>query len=158
MDTEQLYSNADLIGRLKVIYALQMKDPDLQITSMPITTKWDLEIYNKKTDTTNYLEIKDRDCDEDEYDTAMLNIEKYENLSGYGSNFWYVCSYTSGELDFWQPTEMPRTGITENEFMITTSTVEQKPKKKQRRYCLNFNDKRLQLHNKLKINIMNDEQ
>lgn len=156
MKKNELYASADLIGRLKVIYALQMANPDLEITSMPITSRYDLRVHNPKKGTTEYLEIKDRDCEEEQYDTAFLNIEKYDALSGYGESFWYVCSYSDNKMDFWQPTEMPRSGITEGSYMIRTSTVEQTPRKMQRRYQLNFNDKSLQLMNKIQI-IRNDQ-
>lgn len=157
MTKKEKYSNADLLGRLKVIYALQMRNPDLQITSMPITSRYDLEVYNPKKETTQRLEVKDRDCEENKYDNAFLNIEKFEALSGYGETFWYVNIYKDGKIDFWQPTKMPKTGITEGEYMIRTSTVERTARKKQRRYQLNFNDKSLQLDNKLEITNINDE-
>jgi hypothetical protein len=151
MKKSELYASADLIGRLKVIYALQMANPDLEITSMSITSRYDLRVHNPKKGTTEYLEIKDRDCEEDKYDNAFLNIEKYNALSGYGESFWYVCSYNDNKMDFWQPTVMPRSGITEGEYMIRTSTVENTARKRQKRYQLNFNDKSLQLTNKIQI-------
>ena len=151
MTKKQLYASADLIGRLKVIYALQMKNPDLQITSMPISSRYDLEVYNPKTGKTQKMEVKDRDVTEDAYENAFLNIEKFEALSGYGENFWYVNLYKDNKMDFWQPTEMPRSGITQGEYMIRTSTVENTGRKKQRRYQLNFNDKSLQLNNMIDI-------
>lgn len=151
MTKKQLYASADLIGRLKVIYALQMKNPDLQITSMPISSRYDLEVYNPKTGKTQKMEVKDRDVTENAYENAFLNIEKFEALSGYGENFWYVNLYKDNKMDFWQPTEMPRSGITQGEYMIRTSTVENTGRKKQRRYQLNFNDKSLQLNNMIDI-------
>ena len=151
MTKKQLYASADLIGRLKVIYALQMKNPDLQITSMPISSRYDLEVYNPKTGKTQKMEVKDRDVMENAYENAFLNIEKFEALSGYGENFWYVNLYKDNKMDFWQPTEMPRSGITQGEYMIRTSTVENTGRKKQRRYQLNFNDKSLQLNNMIDV-------
>lgn len=151
MEKRQLYASADLIGRMKVIYALQMANPDLEITSMPITSRYDLKVYNPKKDITNYLEIKDREVDENQYDNAFLNVEKYEALSGYGENFFYVNIYKGGEIDFWTPVTMPKTGITEGEWYIRKSTVENTQRVKQRRYCLNFNDKTLQMRNNLEI-------
>lgn len=151
MKTNQLYASADLVGRMKVMYALQMRNPNLIITSMPITSRYDLEVYNPEKETTQRLEIKDRDVEEDRYDSAFLNIEKYEALSGYGENFWYVNIYRDGKIDFWQPTEMPRSGITEGEWYIRKSTVENSGRYKQKRYCLNFNDKDYQMINNLQI-------
>ena len=153
MTKQEKYSNADLLGRLKVIYALQMANPDLEITSMPISSRYDLKVQNPKRGTINYLEIKDRDVEEKQYNNAFLNIEKYEALSGYGENFYYVNIYKDNIIDFWTPVTMPKTGITEGEWWIRKSTVENAPKQKQRRFCLNFNDKAYQMKNNLDIDV-----
>ena len=158
MIMENKYASADLIGRLKVIYTLQMANPSIEITSMPITSRYDLRVYNPKKDKTDYLEIKDRNCEEHQYENAFLNIEKYNALSGYGENFHFVNIYTDGVIDGWQPTKMPSSGITKGEYYICKSTVVESPRIKQERYELNFNDISWRVNNKVKNIVIDDKQ
>lgn len=150
--------SADLIGRFKVMYAMQMRNTNLIVKSMPLYSKYDLEVYEQgKPETKVYIEVKDRDNTEDRYPTAYLNIEKYEEAKDI-ANKWFFCNvYTDGKIDLWKPYEMPQSGITEETRLIAKTTVKKSKKIPQKRYCLNFNDKCKQLINKLQITLIDDQ-
>lgn len=146
------FGKRDLQGRMKVMYALQMEYPDLVVASTDLKCRWDLEVWAIDNPSHKvFLEVKDRDCTEDRYDSAFLNPEKFDSASALTTDWMFVNVYTDGKIDFWRPYAMPQSGITEEHHYIAKTTVNGGEKKKQRRLCLNFNDIYLRLHNNLKI-------
>lgn len=143
--------SADLIGRTKVIYALQMKYPQWSIQSMPLYSKYDLEVYDEKGTLIMYIEVKDRWNPSDKYPTAMLNVEKFEGAKDIADKWFYACVYTDNQICLWKPYDIPPSGITKTSKLIATSTVENGEKKMQERLCLSFNDMCSGFTNNLKI-------
>lgn len=134
------FTEADIVGRQKVMAYLQESNEHIVVLSPGMKERFDLVVWDDRNpDEKYYIEIKDRDCSIGSYDTAFLNPEKYANLSGHGKYFLYVCCYYDG-IVFFQPTEMPESGITEGEYYISKATVMKGPRIRQKRYLLNFND------------------
>lgn len=152
-----MYMSADLIGRFKVIYALQMKFPNWKITSMPLYSKYDLEVYDENN-SKMYIEVKDRWNEKDKYPTAFLNKEKFSDAEAIADNWFYANVYTDGEIVLWKPYDIPAENIGKETKMIAVSTVEKGEKKMQERLCLRFDDCCSAFTNNLKIIKYDDEE
>ena len=152
MNNDNLFMSADLQGRIKVIYALQMLNNNLIIKSMPLHSQYDLEVWPEgKEDEKIFIEVKERSFNENKFDTAFLDPTKWEPAKKYGKRWFYANIYTDGKIDFFCPATMPESGITETVKYISPTTVIQQKKIPQKRYCLNFNDKCRQIDNKIDI-------
>ena len=109
--TEQEFMRAELLGRFRVIYECQMKEPESIVVSMPLKYHYDLQ-WRHTDHTREYIEVKNRDCKSDQFQTAMFNIEKVDNNGQFGDNFKYVATYTDKKSIWFTPTTMPESGIT----------------------------------------------
>ena len=156
-EIDKKYMSEDMIGRLKVMYALQMEHTEWKIKCMDLHCRYDLEVYDSNGNLIAYIEVKDRHNKEDDYPTAFLNPPKYADAANIAEKWYYANVYEDGVIDFWQPYKMPATGITEEVKMIKKSTVENTERVPQKRLCLNFNDKCLQMPNNLRITKTDDQ-
>lgn len=146
------FGKKDLTGRMKVMWAIQSSYPNLIVASTEMKCRWDLEVWERgKEDHKVFLEIKDRDCPENQYNTCFLTPSKYDAASAQTTNWMYVNVFSDGKIDFWRPYAMPGSGMTVEDHYISPTTVSGGEKIRQRRYCLNFDDKYLQLHNEIEI-------
>ncbi len=138
--TEQEFMRAELLGRFRVIYECQMKEPESIVISMPLRYHYDLQ-WRHPDGTRDYIEVKNRTCTSNEYETVMFNIEKVDNNGQFGDNFKYVATYTDKKSVWFTPTTMPKSGITYGEEWIKKTHIDpNSQRKKQKRMFLNTND------------------
>jgi hypothetical protein len=138
--TNQDFMKAELAGRLKVIYECQMNEPDSIVVSLPLKYHYDLQ-WRHSTGTRDYIEVKNRNCKSTTYPDIMFNVEKVDHNMEFGSHFFYVATYTDNKAIWFQPTEMPKSGITYEEKWIKKTFIDpNSPKEKQKRMFLNLND------------------
>ena len=137
---KKAFVKAEMEGRLRLIYALQMEEPDSTVVSMPLSCHHDLQ-WEHTSGKIDYIELKDRNVPVWLYGDAMFNCEKMEYNKHFGSDFYFVSTYTDGNAVWFKPYEMAKSGITTGEKWITTTTVDPtSPKVKQKRLFLNFSD------------------
>ena len=138
--TDRDFVRAEMEGRLRLIYALQMEEPDSMVISMPLSHHYDLQ-WRHPDGTRQYIEVKDRKTASTAYPDVMFNSPKMEYNKEWGDNFYFVSTYTDKKAIWFQPTEMPPSGITERDVWVKTTTIDPRaPKKKQKRLFLNLND------------------
>ena len=138
--TEQEFMRAELLGRFRVIYECQMKEPESIVVSMPLKYHYDLQ-WRHTDGTREYIEVKNRECKSDQYKTAMFNIEKVDNNEKFGDNFRYVATYTDKKSIWFTPTMMPESGITYGYGWIKKTSIDpNSPRIKQKRVYYNTND------------------
>lgn len=138
--TEQDFMKAELEGRFQVIAECQMKEPDSIVISMPLKYHYDLQ-WRHSNGTRDYIEVKKRNVESDAYDDVMFNIEKVEDNKRFGKDFYYVATYTDNKSIWFQPTEMPDSGITYRDEWIKKTFIDpDSPRVKQRRMYYNLND------------------
>ena len=153
--TDKDFMKAELLGRLRVIYECQMREPDSIVVSMPLKYHYDLQ-WRHSDGNRDYIEVKNRTCASDPYETVMFNIEKVEDNGKFGNNFKYVATYTDKQSIWFQPTTMPGSGITYGEEWIKKTHIDpDSQRKKQKRMFLNLND--LYLKEDCPIIYINDE-
>ena len=131
---------AEMEGRLRVIYAVQMEDPESMVISMPLTYHYDLQVRhpNGKKE---YIEVKNRKVSSTAYPDVMFNKEKVTYNEEYGDDFYFVSTYTDNKALWFQPTTIPASGVTEREEWIKTTTIDPaSPKKKQKRIYFSVNN------------------
>lgn len=134
------FMNADLKGRQKVSYLLQMEETDSIVVSMPLEWKYDLQ-WRHSDGTKEFIEAKDRDCKSTDYPSAMINENKWLENKVLGEHFIVVCTYTDGVALFFRPATMPESGITIEEKYCKKTTIDPTSQKKRgRKLLLNVND------------------
>ena len=134
------FMNADLKGRQKVSYLLQMEETDSIVVSMPLEWKYDLQ-WRHKSGKRDYIEAKDRDCKSTDYPTAIINKSKLDENRHLGDKFVIVCTYTDGVALFFRPSTMPESGITiEDKYCREKSIDPNSRKKVGKKVMLNIND------------------
>lgn len=138
MDKKKMMK-AELEGRLPVIYAIQMEDPDATVISMPLFSHFDLKVIRASGEE-EYIEIKKRNIDSN-IETVMANKEKINYNSTWGDDFYFVSTFTDNISLWFQPEKMPESGITEGEAWIKKVNMDpSSPKVLQKRLYYNVND------------------
>lgn len=138
--TKQDFMKAEMLGRLKVIYGCQMQEPDSIVISMPLEHPYDLQ-WRHSDRTRDYIEVKNRKCSSSAYPDIMFNVEKVESNEKYGEHFYYVATYTDDKALWFQPTEMPDSGVTyRDEWIKKTNIDPDSPRVLQKRMYFNTND------------------
>ena len=138
MDKKKMMK-AELEGRLPVIYAIQMEDPDATVISMPLFSHFDLKVIRASGEE-EYIEIKKRNIDSN-IETVMANKEKINYNSTWGDDFYFVSTFTDNISLWFQPEKMPESGITEGETWIKKVNMDpSSPKVLQKRLYYNVND------------------
>jgi hypothetical protein len=138
MDKKKMMK-AELEGRLPVIYAIQMQDPDATVISMPLYAHFDLKVI-RADGQEEYIEIKKRNIDSN-IETVMANKEKINYNSTWGDDFYFVSTFTDNISLWFQPEKMPESGITEGEAWIKKVNMDpSSPKTLQKRLYYNVND------------------
>lgn len=138
MDKKKMMK-AELEGRLPVIYAIQMEDPDATVISMPLYAHYDLKVI-RATGEEEYIEIKKRNITSN-IQTVMANKEKINYNSTWGSDFYFVSTFTDNISLWFCPDKMPESGVTEGEAWIKKVNMDpNSPKILQKRLYYNVND------------------
>ena len=138
MDKKKMMK-AELEGRLPVIYAIQMEDPDATVISMPLFSHFDLKVIRASGEE-EYIEIKKRNIDSN-IETVMANQQKINYNSTWGDDFYFVSTFTDNISLWFQPEKMPESGITEGETWIKKVNMDpSSPKVLQKRLYYNVND------------------
>lgn len=155
MTKDEKVTIADELGRLQVTFDIRKRHPEYKIVSMPIHSKYDLEVYDEKDNLLYYIEVKDRwDYKLKDLKTVFLNIPKYKDAQYIKDKWLYANIFQDKEIVYFKPYEMPETGITYGTYPIKKMTVDGEERIPQKRMELNLNDKLLQRPNKLDITLL----